>query len=210
MGKLERKDHDLKIAAIVIQKRWRKVKKVGKQGTGHIDFDSFGRARIKNVAKMHSKTVSAPAYFGESCLWVPFEQWNLQPPPPYMYSASCKSRGEFVYIPRSAIEETITRFSPWLCERFEFFRESVVNGLEEMMGSGGSAREPLAARPYKRVGTFDSLVPEDDVTLGPFYTKTLLRSASTAHPGTLMRKAHAEITADHPAMPRVPVCPTDL
>lgn len=77
---------------------------------------------------MLSKTVEAPAYFGESCLWIPLDDWDIVPPPMYMYSARCECRGELIVIDRQDIQELISKFGPWLAERFEYFREAVVEG----------------------------------------------------------------------------------
>merc|ERR1712137_1502844 len=70
--------------------------------------------------------IRSPAYFGESCLWVPFRDWTTKPVPRFLYTAMCHSRTELVYIPRSAVQNILERFSPWLVERFEFFQDSVM------------------------------------------------------------------------------------
>mmetsp|Transcript_18273 Transcript_18273/g.38930 ORF Transcript_18273/g.38930 Transcript_18273/m.38930 type:complete len:108 (-) Transcript_18273:26-349(-) len=82
---------------------------------------------------MRSERVEAPAYFGESCLWVPLGTWGRAPPPLYTYNARSLSRTEFVSVPRQALQQVITQFSPWLAERFEVFRKAVVENHRDVM-----------------------------------------------------------------------------
>lgn len=87
------------------------------------------------LAEMPNKMVKAPAYFGESCLWVPFEQWNTTIRPVFLYSCRSATRGELLDIHRDAVQTVIMRFSPWMQERFELFRLAVTNqhlGSEEV------------------------------------------------------------------------------
>ncbi|CAE7356591.1 Kcnh5, partial [Symbiodinium microadriaticum] len=72
----------------------------------------------------------APAYFGESCLCDPVEKWD-EKPPQCMYSARCEMRSEVMCILRSDIGALIKEFSPWMGERFEVFREEVVQNLTD-------------------------------------------------------------------------------
>lgn len=108
---------------------------------------------------MHSKTVHAPSYFGESCLWVPLERWESEPPPLYMYNARCESLVELVYISRDTVKDIVERFSPWLPQRFESFRETVIKGMQAVHDSGASHRIPRASD-----GDF---LGEQDVSVGP-------------------------------------------
>merc|ERR1719506_3657733 len=50
----------------------------------------------------------------------------------YPYAARCESRGEFVYVSRSAVKGIIDRFSPWLAQRFEYFRQAVLDNIRKV------------------------------------------------------------------------------
>merc|ERR1712032_1377128 len=45
------------------------------------------------------------------------------------YCVRCQSRVETLTLERSALHAVIENFSPWLPERFEFFREAVIETL---------------------------------------------------------------------------------
>merc|ERR1719195_1256468 len=64
---IRRRDHQLNRAARTIQKLWR---------AGNEDRHHNAQLRQKKGGLLKCKTVSAPAYFGESCLWQPIEEWN--------------------------------------------------------------------------------------------------------------------------------------
>eukprot|EP00747_Dinoflagellata_sp_TGD_P051034 gnl/TRDRNA2_/TRDRNA2_147119_c0_seq2.p1 gnl/TRDRNA2_/TRDRNA2_147119_c0~~gnl/TRDRNA2_/TRDRNA2_147119_c0_seq2.p1 ORF type:complete len:568 (-),score=68.50 gnl/TRDRNA2_/TRDRNA2_147119_c0_seq2:61-1764(-) len=113
-------------AATFVQRIWRghKVRmKLHKQKT------HLGNTK-KGFAGMQSKTVDAPAYFGESCLWVPMSQWGQENAPLCMYSARCETQVEVVSIAQRSIAELLDRFSPWLGDRFEYFRDGVVAAMK--------------------------------------------------------------------------------
>mmetsp|Transcript_13673 Transcript_13673/g.48248 ORF Transcript_13673/g.48248 Transcript_13673/m.48248 type:complete len:487 (-) Transcript_13673:153-1613(-) len=82
---------------------------------------------------MSSHLAHAPTYLGESCLWsAPYEKWEsvqIQ----YTYNARCEHRAEIVVIPREALSNILTCFSPWLPERFEYFRGAVVKSMTRYM-----------------------------------------------------------------------------
>jgi len=138
--KMKKHDEQLRLCAIKVQRHFRLKLKARREkarisvGLGIEDEDTVGmgatvsKSTSRSVTRMLSKTVKAPAYFGESCLWIPFDDWDIVPPPMYMYSARCESRGELIVIDRQDIHDLIVKFSPWLAERFEFFREAVVEG----------------------------------------------------------------------------------
>lgn len=68
---------------------------------------------------MSSHLVHAPTYLGESCLWsAPYEKCESVQIH-YTYNARCEHRAEIVVIPREALSNILTCFSPWLPERFE-------------------------------------------------------------------------------------------
>jgi len=79
---------------------------------------------------MRSHLVHAPAYFGEACLWVPLDKWDTFAPT-YKYAARCQTLVEQVTIKRSSLQTVIDHFSPWLGDRFEFFREAVADSMQE-------------------------------------------------------------------------------
>lgn len=149
--KMHKQDEQRMRAAQTVQRHFRAKlkarrarKKVADEGRAAEDDNrgSSSSGLSKSVTRMLSKTVEAPAYFGESCLWIPFDDWDIVPPPMYMYSARCETRGELIMIAREDIQELILKFSPWLAERFEYFREAVVEGYinedggAETVGSG--------------------------------------------------------------------------
>lgn len=152
--KLDRRDFETKVAARKVQRHFRAklaARKRRREKEGIVDTDS-DPSRIRKgtvssaslrtkVTRMLSKVVEAPAYFGESCLWVQYEDWKTTDPPIYLYSARCESRGELIKIPRTAIEDLLEKFSPWLGERFDFFREAVVAGLEAKEDGPASASD---------------------------------------------------------------------
>merc|ERR1712232_326981 len=115
--KLMEIDHDRKWAASFIQRRWRvwitKRRRKSKRSRAALGHD------VKTMLMV------APAYFGESCLWAPIEEWGAGVPATYTYNVQCESRAELIYISRNMIKDVIDRFSPWLLERFETFREAV-------------------------------------------------------------------------------------
>lgn len=138
--KMHRNDEKREEAARFVQRRFRaKIKARRKAGMATRSNTTSTASKSVEPASLHkecltrmlSKTVEAPAYFGESCLWVPFDDWDKEQPPVYMYSARCESRGELIVISRKSIQDLILKFSPWLGERFEFFRDAVVCGLGE-------------------------------------------------------------------------------
>ncbi|CAE7221994.1 Kcnh5 [Symbiodinium natans] len=104
-------------AARFIQTRWRQKLKAR-------------RARLTSQPIVCSMSIEAPAYFGESCLWDAVEKWDDEPPQ-CMYSVRCEMRSEVMCLLRADIGALIKEFSPWMGERFEVFREEVVQNLAE-------------------------------------------------------------------------------
>jgi len=91
--------------------------------------DSVGTRRsLRPWSNMKSHVVHAPAYLGESCLWSSWGEWD-EGDHRYAYNARCEVRAEVVCIPRAACKTILERFSPWLPERFEYFRNAVVSSL---------------------------------------------------------------------------------
>mmetsp|Transcript_63549 Transcript_63549/g.148219 ORF Transcript_63549/g.148219 Transcript_63549/m.148219 type:complete len:847 (+) Transcript_63549:51-2591(+) len=117
---LKRQDYRQRAAAHHIQKVWH----AKKSRSSSSPRPSIHRHSIT------SKSVEAPAFFGEACLWVPFETWDSEDSfPTYSYTAHCEEVSELLIISRAQIRELILLFSPWLKERFECFRECVVDGM---------------------------------------------------------------------------------
>lgn len=158
-------------AALFVQRAWRRrqqarTRKVRLSYQEGVTSPLSERATLgpvtpptkKSVSRMRSKTMAAPAYFGESCLWVPYEEWNTQAPMPYMYAATAECRSEMLYIPRTAIQDVVDHFSPWLFERYDIFREAVVAGLEQMMGHG----QPGQPRHFVDWAAADLSLPAQD------------------------------------------------
>lgn len=79
---------------------------------------------------MCSKTVVAPAHFGEACLWVPFDLWDTEAPPLYQYTVRCESTVDLVHISRAVVQEVVQRFSPWQRHRLDHFRQALLEALQ--------------------------------------------------------------------------------
>jgi hypothetical protein len=123
-NRLKKQDFREQRSARYIQRRWkRKIKARARAAVAVVAG--------KRLSSAKSKMVHAPAYFGESCLWVPLDEWETTPPPKYPYTAECETRGEFVYFSRRSVKDVIEQFSPWLGSRFDFFRESVVENIKK-------------------------------------------------------------------------------
>lgn len=113
-------DVSLQRAATSVQRAWRRSQTRCSQ--------KCSASPKEYINKMATKTVVAPAYLGESCMWLPLDEWG-QTPTRYLYTAVCETLGETVFVPRSAIQDMLERFSPWLPDRFEFFRKNVAVDL---------------------------------------------------------------------------------
>jgi len=137
--KLKVLDKSEKRAARFMQRLWRQKRP---QGWIEERFQTLGNQMKR---RFPHGTVAAPAYFGESCLWVPFEEWASAEPPTYRYTAWCECRCEVVEVQRAAIKELIERFSPWLIDRFEYFREAVVDELSKHAFHRHDAKHDLGA-----------------------------------------------------------------
>lgn len=131
--KLREQDKIETSAAIIVQRRyrWLKMHKSLKQ--------VLQSKRRATFTKILSRTVTAPVYFGESCLWVPFEEWSKSESSHHFYSTKCQTRGESVVVTRDAVRQVITAHSPWLQDRFEQFRSAVIQGTQDLCG-GSSPR----------------------------------------------------------------------
>merc|ERR1719265_866919 len=130
-NRLHRRDIRERRSAAYIQRRWRKKA---------VDASKVHRTKGA-LSESKTKFVHAPAYLGESCLWAPHEDWEGGPATRYPYSACCENRCEFVYIPRFVIKDIIDRFSPWLSDRFEYFRAAVVKSMDAAFEEGKRKEE---------------------------------------------------------------------
>eukprot|EP00930_Biecheleria_cincta_P037001 TRINITY_DN25371_c0_g1_i1.p1 TRINITY_DN25371_c0_g1~~TRINITY_DN25371_c0_g1_i1.p1 ORF type:complete len:841 (+),score=122.54 TRINITY_DN25371_c0_g1_i1:150-2672(+) len=134
--KLREQDEVETKAAIIVQRRYRWMK-MHKSLKHMIQSRATGGATI---SKILSRTVAAPVYFGESCLWVPFEEWSNAESLHHVYSTRCQTRGESVVVTREAVRQVITAHSPWLYDRFEQFRCTVIEGTENLYRGGSSTQ----------------------------------------------------------------------
>jgi len=125
-AKLLTQEAALQKAALLVQRRWRQ-RKARKSRLTRAD------SVFSKLMHMPSREVSAPAYFGESSLWVEFEKWDAEPRMMYSYMAKAMSRGEAVCIPLSAIKDVINHWSPWLLDRFQWFQEAVLEGFRKKL-----------------------------------------------------------------------------
>jgi hypothetical protein len=140
---LRHDDLRLRIAARRVQRHWRsrirKVKSVTRTTQGmHQGSEQETRRPAPGFALHASNEVSAPCYFGESCLWQPVEQWDF-PGPPYLYSAKCRSRSEVLTIPRKGVHKMLESFHPWLEARFEIFRQAVITSFKDVAADAAAA-----------------------------------------------------------------------
>jgi hypothetical protein len=116
-------------AARFIQKRWRRRRMMLMKKKQEAGPQTRLAASPNLMTAMRSRAVKAPAYFGESCLWQPYEEWS-KTSPTYTYSARCETNVEVMLIERASIANIIERFGPWLEQDFEFFRKAVVAGYD--------------------------------------------------------------------------------
>eukprot|EP00929_Paragymnodinium_shiwhaense_P053315 TRINITY_DN26678_c0_g3_i1.p1 TRINITY_DN26678_c0_g3~~TRINITY_DN26678_c0_g3_i1.p1 ORF type:complete len:947 (-),score=182.98 TRINITY_DN26678_c0_g3_i1:199-3039(-) len=144
--KLMDEDEDRRIAAVNIQRLWRmkKIRRESGLSESHLHGHESGPSRSKQLG---TTFMNAPAYFGESCLWIPYAEWDTTEPGDCNYNVRCESRCELVVIPREKVKEIIQRFSPWLEERFEMFREAVVSAIAADKGLVPSSKEAAPRRP---------------------------------------------------------------
>lgn len=143
MVALDEDDRRLDAAATLLQRKWRERKELERQskvegGTVPSDNPLAGNDRAsvlppKNDSRASVLTsthlVSAPAFFGESCLWIPIKEWNGGTYQTHTYSCWCSARCEVVFLQRTAIQELLDSFKPWLQWRFEAFAESYTSGV---------------------------------------------------------------------------------
>jgi len=194
---LKRSDLRQKKAARTIQRRWRRRK-------ASLDFPSESpyKETKRKATMLQSKTVSSPAYFGESCLWSPVEKWKEEEPPLYTYTARCETRSELVYLPREAMQELFALFTPWLGERFEVFRQAVIASLSTYVDVGKKNIDKVNIEGnWVDLGPMDTTAPQDDQAMDAMHCKTLLRAAQpTRTQMTILRSAAGQ---NLPAMPRV-------
>jgi len=171
---IKRRDQIQNRAARVIQRRWRASYRQCPRGAN--------RTKEKKVPPMKSRTVSAPAYFGESCLWVPLERWGTDKPASYTYTARCETRCEVVYVAREAVHDLVNQFSPWLGERLNCFRQAVQTAHKNQgFASTSEFASGIAgdSSPRSQDWAATDLGITDD-GLGDMHCQTLLRTADTS------------------------------
>eukprot|EP00928_Gymnodinium_smaydae_P029751 TRINITY_DN22317_c0_g3_i1.p1 TRINITY_DN22317_c0_g3~~TRINITY_DN22317_c0_g3_i1.p1 ORF type:complete len:872 (+),score=150.64 TRINITY_DN22317_c0_g3_i1:129-2618(+) len=186
---LVRSDIEKRNAALLVQRVWRKKIKARRKLLGQAAQTPAVQAPApsgpKSVSRMRSKLMFAPAYFGESCLWVPYADWREQPPLPYMYTVTAETRSELLDIPRESIEACIEHFSPWLAERFEIFREGVIRGLQQTMEPPAAAGKSCRRPSYVDWAAMDLELPfQDDTGMSVNMRQSLNRVAPVRRSGT--------------------------
>lgn len=107
-----------RLSARRIQRRWL-------ERIGNIKRDRRGRGA---KPLLEARSIEAPAYFGESCLWYPYTEWDSTRAP-QAYTARCEMRCEILVLTRGQVKGIIEDFSPWLLTRFETFRKAVLDGM---------------------------------------------------------------------------------
>ncbi|CAK0889766.1 unnamed protein product, partial [Prorocentrum cordatum] len=121
---------ELSWSARLIQQNWRR------RGQLRVDVPRHSCSEQPVSANaMRSKEFSAPAHFGEACLWVPVHEWDTTVHK-FTYSAKCETQVEVVYLKRRVVKEIMDIYSPWLEDRFEVFRKGVVRSLAATEASG--------------------------------------------------------------------------
>jgi len=144
--KLEWQDALERQAALLIQNNWRTKKENRGESYGHVGSSSLSQfSAFRNRRVIESVTVEAPAHLGEACLWEPLEEWETKEPPTYKYAARCETQVEDIVVERSLLLQVIRSYSPWLQERFESFRNTVLDGMDSYRSkeeSSSKADEP--------------------------------------------------------------------
>lgn len=154
--KLREQDMRENRAAHLIQQGWRQRDR-RELPDFSVGANNFSSRSLR--MKIRSKTVEAPACFGESCLWQPLEDWASGNPRKFKYSARCETRVELVQVPRDAIKEIIDRYSPWLRERFEYFKLALT---EDGVRAGDSSESPSRSlSPTRSTSRVTFGLPED-------------------------------------------------
>jgi len=128
MQELKKQDTLQRQAAEFIQTVWREHK--ARQGVSQ-----GGRHNPSGYP------LDAPAYFGESSLWVSWTTWRSQAAL-HTYTVRCKTQVELICIPRLAIAACLEKFSPWLPNRFEIFQSAV---LKDQASRVSSSLSPLSS-----------------------------------------------------------------
>uniref|UniRef100_A0A7S1SFD4 Cyclic nucleotide-binding domain-containing protein n=1 Tax=Alexandrium catenella TaxID=2925 RepID=A0A7S1SFD4_ALECA len=107
----------------MIQRKWRRSYGC-MMWTAEPDSQVSRRATSRHG--LRTKTVEAPSFFGEACLWEPLEDWGTAKPFTFQYSLVCTSKSELVCINRAVLKDIVGRHSPWLRTRLEHFRQDVL------------------------------------------------------------------------------------
>lgn len=146
-------------AVLFIQRQWRiKVAWMQKNGKFVHKLDAH--------VHMAPHTMTAPAYFGECCLWVPREDWdkkNLY----HNYNAKCEDSCQAIVIERAALQALFDHFGPWLSSRFKLFRGIVKDCTEAA----------VQKKQHRANSVFESAAP------------TLMRKATASYNAIVMSEA---------------------
>jgi len=133
-SQIEQQDAILTKAAIGIQRAVRRRHRKGR----HTEV------KRGSVSVIRTKSVHAPAFFGEACFWVPYDEWQTNSLS-FKYSARCESRAEIVLIAREVVWVIIQRYSPYLKDRFESFQRAVLSGARRSRTEDQVLRTPAYA-----------------------------------------------------------------
>ncbi|CAK0885031.1 unnamed protein product, partial [Prorocentrum cordatum] len=130
----ELREHEARLSwcARMIQTSWRKRKNASRSNSPRRPRAGTAHSAVQTTP------ISAPAYFGEACLWHPIGDWETSAPDTFAYSARCESQVEVVYMKRTVVKAILDKFSPWLEDRFEVFRQAVVRGLPTKEAAAGA------------------------------------------------------------------------
>jgi hypothetical protein len=141
-------------------------------------------------------------------MWVPLERWGKDyKPASYTYTARCETRCEVVYIAREDVGHLIHKFSPWLGERLNCFRQAV-QAAHKNHGTGSTHNDEFATglthetspRSQEWAAT-DLGITEDG--LGAMHCQTLLRTANMLPPESMSAWRY-QSDDNRPRMPRAP------
>eukprot|EP00927_Polykrikos_kofoidii_P006811 TRINITY_DN12762_c0_g1_i2.p1 TRINITY_DN12762_c0_g1~~TRINITY_DN12762_c0_g1_i2.p1 ORF type:complete len:971 (-),score=115.61 TRINITY_DN12762_c0_g1_i2:70-2982(-) len=170
-AKLSFDDELRRHACIKMQRAWKRRKLTRKQqsdatskstnSAGSNSSSAKAKAAHMSPHMMMAKTVHSPAYLGESCLWVPLEEWDTAKPPKYLYSATARTRCELLHIARTAIHQTILRYPDLLEERFDAFRRTVTDRLMDFGIVGDIVQSEV---PLVNWSEMDLAMPEQEAS----------------------------------------------
>eukprot|EP00419_Tripos_fusus_P081119 CAMPEP_0172942978 /NCGR_PEP_ID=MMETSP1075-20121228/225319_1 /TAXON_ID=2916 /ORGANISM="Ceratium fusus, Strain PA161109" /LENGTH=206 /DNA_ID=CAMNT_0013804403 /DNA_START=81 /DNA_END=699 /DNA_ORIENTATION=+ len=152
IANMREKDLRFQMSARYIQRKW------------HDQCANLQRRESNDLQWcVESKTVKAPTYFGESSLWLPFNEWDVVSAryaygvafnewdvvsAHYAYGVRCVQCCELLLIPREKLKQLIHDYSPWLRQRFESFRADVITAQAKITQQQHEADTAGATLPH--------------------------------------------------------------